>query len=734
VFLIYFSVGLIAALAAVWPGMAALEEAYGLHLLFALRGARPSPPSVAVVALDRQSSRKLDLPMEPRRWPRSVHARLVERLTAAGAALIVFDLIFNEPQTPEEDQALAAAIRAAGNVILAQSVVDDAIAVEEKSGAPPVAVEMEKTVPPIALLVEASLAQAPFPLPKVPVKLSRYWTFKPGADETPTIPTTTLYALSRAVLEDFFALLNRDTPPEKRISPAAPLGEAIRAVEARFLREPGLAERLAAALQNTPAPLPAETQKRIRALIRLHTEDTASHLNFYGPAGTVATIPYHRVMEDNGPGALPVDLRSRVVFVGQTESYWPKAKDGFHTVYARTEALDISGVEIGATALANLLDETPVTPTPPVWRLAIAGFWALLLLFFCRRLSIRAAAGAVLSAGAIYLLVAAWRFAAAGAWYPVVLPLAILAPGIYFTALAVGYRRVSRERRDIRRAFGYFLPNRVVDRISKDIQAIAAERHMVYAICMFCDAERYTHVSEQLDPPSLTALMNRYYAAIFKPIRDHGGTILQVVGDSVLSLWTAPQGDARLRASACAAALGVAEAVTEFNRRPGGHALPTRIGLHAGEILLGNIGALDHFEYRPVGDIVNTASRLEGLNKQLGTRILVSDAVLEGVERFSARDVGRFVFVGKVNAVGAFELRGPAGEAAASEKAALADFARALATFQGGEWARAATLFSKVMEQMKQDGPCQFYLNRCNNYSQSPPEQSWNGIIYLDRK
>ena len=126
--------------------------------------------------------------------------------------------------------------------------------------------------------------------------------------------------------------------------------------------------------------------------------------------------------------------------------------------------------------------------------------------------------------------------------------------------------------------------------------------------------------------------MNRYYGVLFEPVKQHGGLVQDVVGDSMLAIWATTEPDASLRNRAMVAALAAATAVDRFNAASGRFALPTRIGLHSGRLLLGSVGAIDHYEYRAVGDIVNTATRLEGLNKHLGTRLLVSAEVLHGLE------------------------------------------------------------------------------------------------------
>jgi adenylate cyclase len=735
------AVGLLGVLAALLPPVAALEEDWGLHLLFWLRGARPAPADVVVVALDRQSSSQLDLPMEPRLWPRSVHARLIERLTAAGAAVIVFDLIFNEPQSAETDRDLVQAIQRAGNIILTQSMVDERVAVVDAQGRPAAHVEIEKTVPPLAIFADAALAQAPFPLPKTPVKLSRYWSFKPGAGDAPTMPVTAFYAFARPAGQILVARLKAMAPEaaaRHRLGGGAldePLVAVIERLRALFQNEPGLGPRLLAALaQDAQAPLAGASGRTLRSMVRLNQADAIHYLNFYGPAGTIRTIPYYRLMQAAPEQVAAFDLKGKAIFVGQTESYWPKAKDGFYTVYARPEAVDISGVEIAATAFANLLEDNPVMPLSLPLQLAIVFGWGAGLTVVCRHLSAMVASTAVLGGAVLYVAVACLQFSGNGSWLPLVLPLFVLCPAVYFGAVVLNLRRVSRERRTIRQAFGYFLPNNVVDQLSRNIQTIQSERSVVYSICLLTDAEHYTRLSETMDPQSLTTLMNEYYEAIFKPIRENGGLILQVVGDSVLSLWTAAQPDRALQARACAAALAVAEASANFNTRADGQRLPTRIGLHAGEVVLGHIGAGDHFEYRPVGDIVNTASRLEGLNKYLGTRVLVSDAVIDTVSGVVSRYVGTFVFVGKSRPVKVHELMAAADPASLAKSPPPDDFSLGLAAFGRREWASAAESFQRAMQCNGGHGPARFYLHLCDEYRRSSPGEDWSGIIHMEQK
>ena len=118
----------------------------------------------------------------------------------------------------------------------------------------------------------------------------------------------------------------------------------------------------------------------------------------------------------------------------------------------------------------------------------------------------------------------------------------------------------------------------------------------------------------------LGRLMNRYYETIFKPVQEQRGYVSGVIGDAMLAIWASTSSEADLREKACAAALDIKKELKLFNQSSDAPTLKTRIGVHCGQILLGHIGALEHYEYTPMGDIVNTASRIEGLNKQFADR------------------------------------------------------------------------------------------------------------------
>ncbi len=248
---------------------------------------------------------------------------------------------------------------------------------------------------------------------------------------------------------------------------------------------------------------------------------------------------------------------------------------------------------------------------------------------------------------------------------------------------------------------------------------------------MASDAAQYTQLAELLTPEALSSYMHDYYEHLFKPVRAHGGIISDVVGDAMLAIWSAREPESQLRRQACEAAL---EALDAGQAPHSSIDLRTRIGLHAGEIMLGNIGALDHYEYRAVGDIVNTASRIEGLNKQLGTSLLVSETVLSGLDGFVSRVLGAFLMVGKKKAIVIHELLGRQSDCDQQLHQLCEHFAEGLCAYQRHDWQSATDCFQQALELSPEDGPSRYYLERCTLHVQEMLPLPLDGVIVMQSK
>jgi len=321
-------------------------------------------------------------------------------------------------------------------------------------------------------------------------------------------------------------------------------------------------------------------------------------------------------------------------------------------------------------------------------------------------------------------------------WWPSVVPVGIQLPLALFGGVWLQYRDTDQEREAMRQTFGYYLPKSVVSQISGRRRSMTHGNRVVYGSCLTTDVSKYTTLAESMDPAQLGRLLNDYFAEVFVPVERSGGIVVDVVGDAMVALWIATSSNAAVRRSACEAAIEIRAAVDRFNRAPRADrpALDTRFGLHCGDVMVGNVGASRHYEYRAVGDLINTASRLEGLNKVLGTRMLASTTTLEDLEGLQTRALGVFRLAGKANDVSVVELRGLEAVATSDDKRLCAQFEAALMHYAVGRWDAAVAAFSAILADWPTDGPARFYLDRCAELAANPPGEGWQSAITIVSK
>jgi adenylate cyclase len=281
-------------------------------------------------------------------------------------------------------------------------------------------------------------------------------------------------------------------------------------------------------------------------------------------------------------------------------------------------------------------------------------------------------------------------------------------------------------------ALGNYLPRRVVARLSERAKAFAQDLEVVQATCLNTDVAGFTGLAEGTELRQLGRIMSRYFDTAFAPVREHGGEIMNLAGDSMLAVWITEPSNVDATHRACLAALDVAKGIWELNRRSPGAGLPTRIGVHCGELLIGSMGAIGHYEYGPLGDPVNTAQRIEQLNKRLGTQVLVSKEALEHARGLPARHVGSFRFAGKKKPVTIYELWHPDQQPDEAVRRLGEPFAAALERFEQGSWEQAAEAFSDLLKATPGDGPSRYFLHLSRSYVRQPPLPPWDGVVPLD--
>jgi adenylate cyclase len=459
---------------------------------------------------------------------------------------------------------------------------------------------------------------------------------------------------------------------------------------------------------------------------------TERWVNYYGPPGTIPSVSFHRALDTN---VIPFGAFSnKVVFVGgaiRTE-FSGKHKDEYYTPYSRGQLGP--GVDVQATECLNLLRAdwlTRFTSRQELLIILLAGLGFGFGLTFFRPLTATAVAIvsiSLLTFGVFYLFTHqriwfAWLIIAA-----VQLPIALLWSILYNSFNAYLQNRL------LEQSLGLYLSPKQVQRILKEpgLRQPGGSKQVVSIL--FSDIAGFSRISEQLDPQELVQLLNAYYEQTIRCIHQTDGTIVDIIGDAIFAIWNAPELQPDHQEKMLQAALAFQKNVTQFNGKQGGLALNTRVGLHTGEVVVGNVGSTEHFDYTAIGENVNLASRLEGLNKQLGTNVLMTRAAIPpSGGQWLLRPVGKFQFKGFENFVEVIEFV-VTDEPPESVQLWLNSFAAALAAFGRKDFAAAEKGFQRTLELRADDGPSQFYLKQIAELPAHPVPENWAGEISLKEK
>jgi serine phosphatase RsbU (regulator of sigma subunit)/CHASE2 domain-containing sensor protein len=452
------AIGLVGLLLSPFQFALNLEENMGLGLLFKLRGAQPPSDEVVVVSIEKESSDNLNLPNNPDKWPRSLHARLVDNLIKEGAAVITFDVHFIEPRNAEDDQLFAEAIKNAGNVIIGEPLIAKEVKLSDSgsSQSQPGVHSIVKIVKPIELFATSAIATAPFSLPRIPFKVNQYWGFQTGAGDSPTLPVVTFQLLTVPLYEEFVRLLEKVSPPQAAKLPpdsatalqTKGIKRLIRDIRGIFEGDPLMAEKMLQALASSePRSDDVKNNGLLKALIKMYAAPNSRYINYYGPPRTITTIPYHEALQlrDGTVGDRKYDLKGKAVFVGLSERLLADRKDSFYTVFSQADGIFISGVEIAATAFSNIIEDTPVKPVGLGFHILIILLWGILTGVCCRLYSLKIGALGIVGLSIVYLAVAVILFKINGIWYPIVIPLFFQAPLAFAGAVGIEYSRLFKE-------------------------------------------------------------------------------------------------------------------------------------------------------------------------------------------------------------------------------------------------------------------------------------------------
>jgi adenylate cyclase len=673
-------------------------EMVAVDLMMAARGSQPVDPRIVVCEIDAEGIDTETLGRWP--WRRTHVARLIDRLKEGGAKVIALDVVFSEPSLHDpdfdlsgDDRALEESLRRAGNVVLGYFFRRP---------------EQGESSNKESLLLGAGYAQASEPDGPLPVnELAAVEANLPSFADVAAQGFFS-HDRERGVLRHF----DLATRFEDNYYP--PLG--LRAAELFAGESLALSAKSGLAVVRLGS-------RRIEA-------DEAAKLwvNYRGPGKRHQHVSAAKVLAGDVAQGF---FKGRLVFVGLSES---GLSDFVATPYGQNDL--IPGVYVQATVADNVLNGDYIHDT------GLLNGVSLLVLFLIGPLvavlAIRTPRHLV-GALAAAVVTLTWPAASYAAFEARGLHLQTVAPvlaGVLALVGALRYRVAKEEARArlIRKTFEHYLAQPVVEEMLRHPEKVNLHAVKRDLTVLFMDIRGFTSVSETLDPAQVVALLNEFFTPMTRIVLEHGGTLDKYMGDCLMAFWGAPIALDDHAARACRATLAMRDELAWLNdqwhkkgRLPEHLSLGIGIGLNSGVMSVGNVGSEDVFGYTVIGDNVNLGSRIEGLNKEYHSQILVSEfTVAQAGDGFLFREIDWVRVKGKQKPVAIYELLCP--QPAASREREQADlFAKGLAAYRARELAAAAEIFADLVERFD-DGPAQSFGERCLKYQQDPPPADWDGV------
>ncbi len=453
-------------------------------------------------------------------------------------------------------------------------------------------------------------------------------------------------------------------------------------------------------------------------------ENAAVLIPYRGPQGSFRYISAHDVLNETVDN--PDELTATIALVGTTAV-------GLMDTRATPVQSVYPGVEVQANVISGIMDES--FKIQPAYMLgaeivlliglgislaiilpALSPTWMTVAFFVTLGL---------VSGLSLYL----WQL------QNMVIPVAksfLIVFGLYVINATYGFFIESRTKQQLSKRFGQYVPPELVAEMNKNPSrySLAAEKRDMTVL--FTDVRGFTTISESLNPKDLSDLMNTFLTAMTTIVHKHRGTIDKYMGDAMMAFWGAPVQDPSHASHAVAAALEMIRELNVVNQRfreRGWPVIDVGVGINTGEMNVGNMGSKFRIAYTVMGDAVNLGSRLEGLTKQYGARVIVSESTAAAVASYLYREIDRVRVKGKSEPVTIYEPLGPASDADTAVKDEVEELQEALADYRAQRWSAAEDKFRLLKKKHDDTMLYDIYLKRIGHFRENPPAGEWDGVF-----
>jgi adenylate cyclase len=456
--------------------------------------------------------------------------------------------------------------------------------------------------------------------------------------------------------------------------------------------------------------------------------DVSTLIPYRGGRGTFRYISATDVLHEKLP---VVDLQGRIVLVGTTA---PGLMDMRTTPVGEV----YPGVEIHANMISGILNQD-IKQSPPYVLGANVVLVLLIGVALCLVLPLLSAIqGTLITFIVLFADVAfngaLWHFG------NVALPLAgsmIMILSLFALNMTFGYFTTERTKRQITGLFGQYVPSEVVGELSQHPEHVSMEGESREMTILFSDVRGFTTISEGLDPKELSLLMNEFLTPLSRVVHGQRGTIDKYMGDCIMAFWGAPLPDERHAYHAILAGLEMQRTLSELQphfKERGWPEIRIGVGINTGRVSVGNMGSEVRVAYTVMGDAVNLASRLEGITKEYGVKVLVGETTKQAVPEFVYREVDMVRVKGKVQPVAIFEPLGLHSEVSQDMQEEVKLFHQALRLYRKQDWDKAELQFLSLRNMSPESKLYQVYAERVAYYRGNPPGDDWDGVFIFKTK